>query len=337
MVLEVFEFGLDKASARDLAEYHQMFTAAFAADRPEEPVPAFEAAIGYVRMPLFSSARNLHWAARVHGRLDGLAKVGLPDAENAHLAFVQIRVHPGRRREGVGKALLREAVRAIHAEGRSLIASWGVTVESDAEAWAKQLGAKAVHRDVLQMLDLKSADQAMWQVPLHPGYSIARWIGGAPDDLLETFAHARSAIQDAPAHESTSRFPMWTSERVRREEQSRIDRGVEQRVVAAIVDSTKEMAGVTVLELHPHRPEDGFQGDTAVLAQHRGRGLGLAMKAEMLRWLVAERPMVRRVGTSTADDNVHMIRVNLQLGFETKRRMVDFEVATEVLLTTLGG
>lgn len=336
-MIQVFEFSLSKASERDLAEYHQMFAAAYAVDRPREPVPAFEAAIGHIQSPLYGSAASLHWAARVDGRLYGLAKVGLPNAENAHLAFIQIRVHPERRHEGVGKALLREAVRAIHAEGRPLITAWGVTAESDAEAWAKRLGAKAVHRDVLQILDLKSADQSLWDVSVHTGYSLTRWIGATPDDLLETFANARSAIHDAPTHESSKRLPMWTAERVRQEEQSRVDRGVEQRVVAAIVDSTNEVAGLTVLELHAHRPEDGFQHDTAVLVQHRGRGLGLAMKAEMLRWLAAERPIVRRIGTSTADDNVHMIRVNLQLGFETQRKMVDFEIASEYLLTTLGG
>jgi GNAT superfamily N-acetyltransferase len=143
-VIEVCTFTLEQASERDRAEYHQMFAATYVADRPLEPVPTYEAAIGYLRTPLYGSARNLHWAAHVDGRLDGLAKVGLPGAENAHLAFVFIRVHPGSRRLGVGKALLGEAARAIHAEGRPLVTAWGITAESEAEAWARKLNAKAV-------------------------------------------------------------------------------------------------------------------------------------------------------------------------------------------------
>jgi hypothetical protein len=59
------------------------------------------------------------------------------------------------------------------------------------------------------------------------------------------------------------------------------------------------------------------------------------MKAARLLWLTAERPVVRRVGTATAEDNVHMIRVNPQLGFQTQRTMADLEIATEQLLARL--
>ncbi len=82
-----------------------------------------------------------------------------------------------------------------------------------------------------------------------------------------------------------------------------------------IRDQSEQVAGLTYLEVYQSRPELAVQQDTAVLPAHRGHGLGLWMKAQNLRWLVAEHPGIRRVRTSAAADNEHMLRVNRQLGF----------------------
>jgi mycothiol synthase len=159
-------------------------------------------------------------------------------------------------------------------------------------------------------------------------YRLARWTGAAPAALVESYAEARAAIHDAPAADSTFRHPSWTVGRVRAHERDLCDRGVEQRVVVAVHEATRAVVGLTELELHPNPPDLGFQSDTAVSAAHRGHGLGRFMKAAMVRWLVEERPAVRRIGTSTAADNTSMIAVNHQTGYRTVRFLT--------ILTTCG-
>ena len=48
---------------------------------------------------------------------------------------------------------------------------------------------------------------------------------------------------------------------------------------------------------------------------HRGRGLGLWVKADMLVRLRAERPEVAEVLTGNASSNRHMLAVNERLGY----------------------
>lgn len=74
------------------------------------------------------------------------------------------------------------------------------------------------------------------------------------------------------------------------------------------------------MEARPVQPERLMQGDTAVLAAHRGHRLGLAMKAAMLRWFTADKVEAELVSTFTGASNTHMADVNHRLGFETVRR-----------------
>ena len=110
-------------------------------------------------------------------------------------------------------------------------------------------------------------------------------------------------------------MPEYTPVRVREEEARARARHCQLRVVAVIGDQGQEVAGLTYLEVYQSRPELAVQQDTAVLPAHRGHRLGLWMKAQNLRWLVAEHPGIQRVRTSAAADNEHMLRVNRQLGF----------------------
>jgi RimJ/RimL family protein N-acetyltransferase len=52
-----------------------------------------------------------------------------------------------------------------------------------------------------------------------------------------------------------------------------------------------------------------------VVPAHRGSGLGLWVKAEMLRRLRADRPDVTEIETRNSVANDHMWRINDRLGF----------------------
>ena len=57
------------------------------------------------------------------------------------------------------------------------------------------------------------------------------------------------------------------------------------------------------------------QDDTLVLSEHRGRRLGMLVKAANLQRLAVEQPAARRVGTWNAEENSHMLAINVALGF----------------------
>ena len=102
-------------------------------------------------------------------------------------------------------------------------------------------------------------------------------------------------------------------------------------------EPTGEVAGLTQLQLHPHRPRYGYQRDTAVLAAYRGHGLGRAIKAHVLRWLEDDGAHLDVVDTGTAADNPYMAAVNHSLGFATVRSVIGVNRTVAGLLEALGG
>src|SRR5690606_20989594 len=71
--------------------------------------------------------------------------------------------------------------------------------------------------------------------------------------------------------------------------------------------------------------------DTAVVPEHRGRRIGIWVKAAMLDWLAGTRPGVREIETDNAGDNVHMLAVNEELGFRVERESMEYQAPVAAL------
>ncbi|GAA3437519.1 GNAT family N-acetyltransferase [Kutzneria kofuensis] len=306
------------AFAADLDEHHELHLAVSRADYPNVAPPTRETVLARLRDPDVDLGERLFWTARVDGRLAGAFAAQLPVDGNEHLSMIRLVVHPELRRRGIGTQLLRTAASVLRQRGRLIAEVSRVESNSPGARFAAALGFRTVNTSVFQLLEFAEVDPAVWDVSPPAGYRLVRWIGRAPDHLVESYARARRAIGDAPPGESAFRTPDWTVARVRRLEAAYLEHGIERRVVAAVADD--QVVGLTELDLQPLRPDLAAQRDTAVLAAHRGHGLGQAMKASMLRWITADKPDVQRVWTSTAVANQYMADVNHRLGFATVRR-----------------
>jgi mycothiol synthase len=168
-------------------------------------------------------------------------------------------------------------------------------------------------------MELGEVDRGRWATDTPAGYELVRWRDHAPDELVASYAEARRSIADAPTGGSAENAPDWTVARVRRIEAECRDQGIDLRTVVA-VDAHGAVVGLTVAEARPKDPSRLTQGDTVVLKAHRGHGLGVAMKAELLRWFTNDRDGLEQVWTRTAAVNTHMADVNHRLGFATVGR-----------------
>lgn len=321
--MDISRLDPDTAGDAELAAYVEFKKAVFAVDRPLDPHLSYEDAIGRLRMYIPDRELPVHWLATRGGRCVGHAAVSFAQAENSKVAVTDISVRPDWRRQGVGTALLRSVLPAIREAGRTVVAG-AIIVATPGPQWAQAMGFRAVYRCVGQHLVLAEADPALWDVAEPEGYHLVRWSDRTPDELLESYARARTAITDAPTHDSTLRFPVWTPERVREEEAGLRRNRYENLVVVAVHDATGDVAGLTQVEIAPDRPRAG-QLDTAVLPAHRGHGLGRCVKAAMSRWIRADYPRVADVCTSNATDNVHMLSINKEVGYTVLREIVDVE------------
>jgi hypothetical protein len=177
-------------------------------------------------------------------------------------------------------------------------------------AFASHVGAREDQRDVRATLDLRRAELPKPVVPT--GWRLLTWIAAAPDELIESYARARDAMDDAPIPDGVA-FPSETREDVRRTEATAAKRGRELRVTVAL-DERNEVAAFTDLRATPGAA-GASTDDTAVVAWARGRGLGRAVKLESLRRLREDRPEVETVTTMNAELNAAMRHINTRIGF----------------------
>ncbi|MGH3387634.1 MAG: GNAT family N-acetyltransferase, partial [Actinomadura sp.] len=154
-----------------------------------------------------------------------------------------------------------------------------------------------------------------------------RWTGTVPDELAAAFARAKVAMGDPPAQDPAAGAPTgqvrWDADRVREMAEVVAKRGDDLYTVAALHGTA--VAGFTEVVVPAGAAERAAQYDTAVVPEHRGRRIGIWVKAAMLEWLRAERPEVREIETDNADDNVHMLAVNEELGFRRLREFRDYQ------------
>src|SRR5262249_38246242 len=151
------------------------------------------------------------------------------------------------------------------------------------------------------------------------GYGTLRWHGHTPDEYAAEFAAAKVATAEPPAGEQMN----WDVERVREMAEMVAKRGDDLYTVAAVHDDGW-IAGFAEMVVPGAQPWRAIQHDTTVLAEHRGRRIGIWLKAVMLEWMMAERPEVVEIETDNADDNRHMLAVNEELGFRRFRESREY-------------
>jgi GNAT superfamily N-acetyltransferase len=312
--IEIRQFDPSSTSDVDFAEHYGVMSAVTTLDYPGQPLPTLEEYVQIHRKPMPMGPIS-RWVAREDGHIIGTASAIYPEHENRHVTVVRVTVLPSRRRRGIGTTLLRSILPVLGADGRTVVIAYGVKADASGELWARELGFARTRAQVRQMLQFAKVDPSLWQSPVPDDFRLERWEGAAPESLLEEYARARTAILDAPRGDSTMEVVVWTPSRVRTHEADLRARDVQSRVVVAVHKPSGRIAGITEIELWSSQPSLALQQDTAVAADFRGYGLGLAIKGAMLRWLTADRPAVAEIFTQTAHDNTHMIRINHALGY----------------------
>lgn len=277
-----------------------------------------------------SSGRRLAWlASDADGIPVGSAFVRLfAGSGQAHLAELDLHVHPADRRHGTGTLLLTAAADAARDDGRrSLVAQ--ADSGSPGAGFLSARGFEAVLTLLYARLDLARADvpalTAIVDLP-HPGYRLAWWDGVVPDDLAETFALSRRAMDDMPMGGTDYGTAHWDVDRVRAVARAVAERGDLLHTVAAIDESDGSIAGFTELVVPGDGTGDGQHYGTGVLPEHRGHGLGRWMKAASVVRARDRHPDLDGLLTDTADVNAPMRAINDELGYAPTHQVIEYQL-----------
>jgi GNAT superfamily N-acetyltransferase len=230
---------------------------------------------------------------------------------------VELAVAPPYRRRGVATTLLDAAIERAKGAGRRIVSGTNLagdaaSGESSGTAFARARGFVQKHAELHQVAELPM------ELPEYAvdGYEIVQWREHTPDERMAQFLELLNGMSaDVPTGERTVEAVQWTPELVRDAEARRVAQGRFTYTTAAVYTASGELAAYTQMGGTPETPDRLNQYDTFVRRSHRGKGLGIAVKAPNLRALQSDVPLPAVLHTWNAPENAPMIAVNTKLGF----------------------
>ncbi|MGO0575951.1 hypothetical protein ACTMMA_05865 [Ornithinimicrobium panacihumi] len=288
------------------------------------------------------TARHRLLARDGAGRAIGSVHLTMPLTDNQHLAFFFPNWDPtsGSDEGQVYDALWATSEEILRESGRTSVQSWAMhPAPDDADAaagpdtvtWLSPgTGTGRVAEDdrarwftsrgfVLEQVELYSVlEVAEATLPPESGstaYRIRSWVGATPPELLGPMArlYGRMSV-DAPTGGIDYGEEQWDEAAVVEDDERAAAMGT-VRLTTVALDAEGAPVAYTVIDHHPDQPRSADQDDTLVHGDHRGHGLGLAVKAANLALLRDHLPQVERVHTWNAAENAHMLAINAALGF----------------------
>lgn len=249
-------------------------------------------------------------------------------AQNLHLAYVHINVHPDWRRRGLGRALAE----TLRARGQTLGVTTLIGFTTDrlpsGDPFALSLGAEvALEHRTSQLMLAEVAPELLrrWQTrPAGEPYRLHEW-RRIPDGFLSRAADMMMVMNTAPR--GTVQADDWqTTPEQLREWEEVLEKDGTQRLTQAIEDTRSgELVALSDVTWHPDRAALVDQGMTAVRPAVRGQGLGKWVKAALTERVLRECPGAEYVLTGNAEENAAMLAINVALGFRPWARTVEWQ------------
>ncbi len=248
---------------------------------------------------------------------------------------VELEVHPDYRRHGVGTALLAGVLEIADSHGRTSLGAYNSLSEQSTAFW-NAFGAdlKLVERE--SRMWLKDTDEELmhkWvadRFDRASDYRLEHYKGHAPAHLLPAIAYLNNAMNDAPIDDAELEDDIWTESDVIDLEKIISQRGRERWVTVAF-GPNDEPAGQTALSIVLENPKFSFQGNTAVDAAHRNKGIGRWLKADMWLRLRSEAPAVEALHTDNAASNEGMLAINVAMGFKPLHEWGFYQAKTSTI------
>jgi GNAT superfamily N-acetyltransferase len=326
---------IERLSAQDLdldtaEEVTGVFNAAHEADGVGLPPRSGPSMLKYLQLQSDGTPVDGLWVARSEGRVVGGAILQLPRLENTDSALLRGAVLPEVRRQGVGRALVGEALGLAREEGRHKVYSGAFDGSPGGAALATMGFASLGTTDAVRRVELDIDSFTRWQRLYDDAsacagdYELVHVVGPTPPPMLADLVELHEAINDAPLDDPDMEGDRWSTDRVVAYDRAMAARSQTVFRVLARHRASGEWAGMSMLCVDEFSPSVAFQEDTSVVRKHRGHRLGLLMKTDMLRWLSEERPEIGATITWNATSNHHMIAVNEMLGATVVARHVNY-------------
>jgi GNAT superfamily N-acetyltransferase len=260
----------------------------------------------------------------------GYLELSYPQLDNLANVDVDLLVLPGHRRHGLGRAFHDLAVERARANNRRHLIAATVDRHPDGAAFAEAMGAKAGLAETRSRLDLTTLDEARLaelraEAEKHAeGYHLRRWVGVAPDDIIDDLAYLESRLNvDAPTGGINWEQENLDADRMRKGEEARERRGRRSYQSGALLGD--KMVAFTWLISDVDEETHAWQNTTLVDPDHRGHRLGMLVKLDNLDHLRGLKPQLEAIDTFNATENAFMLTINRAMGFRAVDAWIEWQ------------
>ena len=273
--------------------------------------------------------------ALVDGQVAGLALLWFPLLDNTSFTWLEIDVDPALRGRGAGSALVERSVERTREEGRRTVLVETNVPDDHRDGhpyarFAERHGFTYANTEIRRVLDLpvdpvRLEELAAAAAEHHEGYRIEFHTAPLPDELLPSYCECWNQLAvDAPTgeveFEEESLSPQTYAEELgRMQEQGRT------MLHTVAIAPSGEVVAYNDLVVSADDPEEVMQWGTLVRKDHRGHRLGMAVKVRGLQGLAEVAPDAKRVQTCNAEQNAHMVGVNVELGFRRVEALLAYQ------------
>ncbi|WP_424467108.1 GNAT family N-acetyltransferase [Pseudoclavibacter helvolus] len=272
------------------------------------------------------------------------AKLMVSPRDSPTLAYPHVVVDAGHRRRGIGAFVAAHLEGLARADGRSSLQAW-VEHPTSGAPYGERVAAPTGHGSLAaddpaarflqaqgwELGQIERISELRLPVPAEvlrgefaaaaaragADYRVLTWEGESDATYLDDLARLNGDMSiDAPAGELAVDEEQWDAERVSQMERRVIASGATFLNAAVLHLPSGHLVAQSMLQLDlddTTRPAQ--QDNTLVTGMHRGRRLGMLVKAANLIQLAERYPECTGVFTWNAEENTHMLRVNEALGF----------------------
>ncbi len=312
------EVDVPALEANDLRSVARLQQAAANERFPDDPLMPLDVAEMRIRQKAPAEISR-EWIVWRGGEVVAQARITrFLNSTDPHGREAWLFVHPSHRRRGIARSLA-DRIAAPSADADETVFTFFTQEGTDGPAFAERIGAKRGREDRRSEVRLASIDRAVvarWSRLDPPGYRLV-WIDEEiPEELIGNAIVAYDTMNTAPRDGLSLGEWRTSAEEVRGWQQFLRACGDERRLLLAIYEATGATAGFTEVARNPRMPWVLRQHGTAVVPEHRGKGIGKWLKARMLERVFAEWGDAQFVRTSNAYSNASMVSINDRLGFK---------------------
>ncbi|MHA1992220.1 MAG: GNAT family N-acetyltransferase [Candidatus Hodarchaeales archaeon] len=287
----------------------------------------------WILNPEYADFVNLYYFAEdlVSHSVIGMVNISLNTGKiNPHMSYFSIYVLPEYRRKGIANNILKTAIKDLPEQVKNIMI-FIRQKNDDLNNFLISRGAKHSFTERRSVSDIKNfnlenvskiADE-LREKALKKGYEIIivkfeEFEENKYFNFLDYIHMIEEIDNDMPREDGSFEDIELTPEIYNSIRNHFLNLGQTAWTYVAVHKKSRKPVGMTETWFSTENPTLLIQADTGVIESHRGNGLGLALKYQMLKKLLTSESTknYQYWVTSNANSNQHMININNQLRYK---------------------